>query len=150
MATGVAIAGLVVTVASQVSAGSKRKKAAKKQAGLLRQQAQLQEEAAAFEALQQDRAFEKLMGRQRLAIAASGVRLEGSSLQILEESLRDKKETIDIINKTGSAGAGALNAQGQALEKAGRNAFIGSIVGAVGTAAQGASQIGSSQIGGSR
>jgi hypothetical protein len=109
--------------------GLAAKKASKTRARLLQSQARLEKEASEFDALQQDRAFEKLMGRQRLAFAASGVKLEGSPLDILEETLRDKQETIDNILRAGEARAGSLTAQARELKRAGRNALIAGVIG---------------------
>ena len=140
MATGAIIAGTALATGGQVFQGIQAKKQAKKQANLLRQRAALEKEAAEFDALQQERAFEKLMGRQRLAFAASGVELAGSQLLLLEETLRDKQETIDNIRRAGEARVGALTAQAKEVKRAGRNALIGSIMGATGTALKGAAR----------
>ena len=156
MATGAVIAGTAIVGSGQIFGGIQAKKQSKRQARALqqqaafqREQAQLERELGEFDALQQGRAFDKLMGRQRLSFAASGVRLEGSPLDILDESLRDKEETIENIRTLAESraralefGAGQLGQQAKDTRRAGRNALIGSIFSAVGTGLQGASKVG--------
>lgn len=148
MATGALIVGTAIAAGGQIHGGIQAKKAAKKRANLLREQAAREKEAAEFDALQQERAFEKLMGRQRLAFAASGVELAGSPLLLLEETLRDKQETINNILRGGEARAGALSAQAREVKRAGRNALIGSILGATGTVLTGAGRAKAGGFGG--
>lgn len=148
--------GLVITESGgKIFQGIQTKKQSKRQARALqaqaafnREQAQLEREAAEFDATQQSRSFEKLMGRQRLGAAASGIRLEGSPLLLLDETLRDKEETITNIIAAGEARAralefeaGQLGQQARDTKRAGRNALIGSIFGAAGSGFEGASKI---------
>lgn len=74
MATGAVIAGTAIAGGGQIFAGIQAKKQSKRQARALqqqaafqREQAQLERELGEFDALQQSRAFDKLMGRQRLS-----------------------------------------------------------------------------------
>lgn len=148
MATGAVITGAGLAAGGQIFGGLGAKKQSKRQARALRQQAafqreqaQLERELGEFDVLQQSRAFDKLMGRQRLATAASGIKLEGSPMLLLEESLRDKEETIENIRTLAESraraleiGAGQLGQQAKDTLRAGRNALIGSIFSAAGKA----------------
>jgi hypothetical protein len=159
MATGAAIGGTAIAGGGQIFGGiqarkqSKRqKRALEAQAAFNRQQAQFERELGEFDALQQSRAFDQLIGRQKLNIAASGIKLEGSPLDIIDESLRDKEETIENIRAVAESraralefGAGQLQQQGKDVAKAGRNALIGSIFGAIGGGLQAGSKIKSMQ-----
>jgi hypothetical protein len=150
MATGLIIGGAALSAAGTISGGFSARKQSKRQARALqqqaafqRQQAQLERELGEFDALQQARSFNKLMGRQRLAFAGSGIKLEGSPLDILDESLRDKEETIENIRTLAESraralefGAGQLGQQAKDTKRAGRNALIGSIFGAAGSGLQ--------------
>lgn len=142
MAVGTAIAGITLSAGGRIAGGIRARKAAKKQARLLKDQARLEREAAEFDAMQQERQFEKLLGRQRAGFSVSGVKLEGSALDILKETMRDKEETVQNILETGSARGSALEAKARLTKRAGRDAFIGSILGATGTALKGGAQIG--------
>jgi hypothetical protein len=141
MATGLAIGGAVLAGGGQIYGGVQARKAAKKQAGLLEEQARLEREAAEFDAQQQERSFERLLGQQRLSFAASGVELEGSPLLVLEETLRDKEETIKNILATGAARARRLQAEAGLTRKRGRDMFISSLIGAASTGLKAGSQI---------
>lgn len=157
MATGAIIAGVGagISAGGSIYGGIQARKQSKRQARALeaqaafnRQQAQFVREQGEFEALQQGRSFDRLMGRQRLAIASSGIELVGSPLDILDESLRDKEETIENIRAVAESnaralefGAGQLMGQAKDTRTAGRNALIGSIFGAIGGGLQEGSQI---------
>lgn len=142
MATGVAIGGAVLGGAGQVYGGIQARKAAKKQQRQLDAQARLEREAAEFDAIQAERKFDKLLGTQKAKISGSGVKLEGSPLLLIEETLRDKEETADNIRRFGAARASALQSQAANVRDTGRAALTSSIIGGFGTGLSAASQIG--------
>lgn len=146
MATGAVIAGGVIAGGGQIAGGIRARNAAKGQATQLKNQARLEREAAEFQAIQKAREFDKLLGRQNLSIAASGIKLTGSPLLLIEETLRDKEETIANIRKFGAAAAGALTSEAQNVQRAGRDAFVGSVIGGFGAGLSTASKF--KQIGG--
>lgn len=135
MATGAAIGGAVLGAGGQIYGGMQARKAAKKQQRALDDQARLEEEAAAYAAIQKSREFDSLLGTQKAKIGGSGIKLEGTPLLILEQTLRDKKETIDNILSGGAARASALRAEAGNARDAGRNAMTASIIGAFGSGA---------------
>lgn len=124
-----AIGGKGLEIGGSLFSGFQARKTGKSQARRLQTQSRLEEEAAEFDALQSGREFDKLLGRQRVAIAASGAELSGSPLLILDETLRDKEETIQNILKTGSAKSSFLRSKGKAARRTGRDALIASILG---------------------
>jgi len=134
MATGVAIGGALAG-GGQIYGGLQARKAAKKEQRALDEQARLEREAAEFEALQASRKFDKLLGTQKARISGSGIELTGTPLLLLEETLRDKRETIDNIRSMGAARANALQQAAGNARDAGRAAMTSSIVGAFGSAA---------------
>lgn len=157
MASGLAIAGAVgvgVEAGGQIYGGIKARKASKEKQKQLDEQARLEQEAAEFEALQATRKFDNLLGTQKARIGGSGIKLEGSPLLLLEETLRDKKETVDNIRKFGAARAEALKAQAGNARDMGRDMLTSSIfqgLGTIGKAvakAKSKSSGGASQIGG--
>ena len=141
MATGLMIGGAALSAGGSVYGGLKAKKNAKKQANLLRHQAILEREAAEFEALQQERQFDKFLGKQSLNIAASGIAFEGTPMQLLEETMRDKEETINNIITTGNARGSALESEARNVRRAGKDAFIASIFQGLGSGASTLSKI---------
>lgn len=132
MAAG-AIIGAGIAAGSKVYEGIQARKAAKRQARALSEQARLERESAEFEAIQASRRFDKLLGTQKARISGSGIKLEGSPLLILEETLRDKKETIENIRRFGSARSEALRNEAFNATRQGRSAMTSSIVGAFGS-----------------
>jgi len=155
MATGTVLAagaglqagGSIFGGISGFKQSKRQKRALEAQANFNRQQAQIERELGEFDVAQQSRAFDKLMGRQRLSFAASGVELAGSALDVLEESARDKQATIENIRLLAESkaralefGAGQLMQQGRDTMRAGRNALVSSIFGGAGSALKGYGQ----------
>jgi len=141
----IALGGAALSAGAGIYGGVSARNAAKRQATLLNQQADLERLAAEYEAIQSNRQFESLMGEQRLAIAASGSEMEGSALGIIDKTLRDKEETQKNILEAGRAKAAALSDQARQVKKAGKNALFASILGAAG---QGFSVAGQYRAGG--
>ena len=137
MATGAAVGGAVLGAGGQIYGGIQARKAAKKQQRAFDEQARLEEEAAAYAAIQKGREFDSLLGTQKARIGGSGIKLEGTPLLILEQTLRDKQETIDNIISGGAARARAFRNQAGNARDAGRNAMTSAIIGAFGSGASG-------------
>lgn len=115
MAATLLIAGAALGAGSSIFGGISARNQSKRQARALeaqaafnRQQATFERELGEFDALQQSRAFDQLIGRQKLSIAASGIKYEGSPLDLIDESLRDKEETIENIRMVAESRARAL------------------------------------------
>jgi len=143
-----AIAGTALGIGSQIYGGYQAKKASKQQARILEEEAKRQQLAAEFEAQQQERNFERLLGQQRLNFAASGVKLEGSALDILEETVRDKEQTIKNILEAGATRSARLRSEASLTKKRGRQVFISSLIGAGGQALTSGRQIAGASKGG--
>jgi hypothetical protein len=95
------------------------------QATTLNSQARLEEEAAAFNALQTARQFDQLMGEQRQSVASSGTETEGSVLEIFNKTMQDKKTSTEYILAEGRRKAEALRSQARQARKAGNRSLIG-------------------------
>lgn len=141
MATGVVIAGAAIAGGGQIYGGLQARKAAKKQQAALDAQARLERESAEFEAVQAGRKFDKLLGTQKARISGSGIMLEGSPMLLIEETLRDKAETIENIKRYGQARSDTLKAQAGNVRDTGRDQLTSSIIGAFGTGLKARSQI---------
>ena len=136
-----AAAGAALGIGSQIYGGYQAKKASKEQARLIEEQARRERLAAEFEAQQQERNFERLLGQQRLNFAASGVKLEGSALDIIEETVKDKEQTIKNILEAGATRSARLRSEAALTRRRGRDVFISSLIGAGGQALRSGSQI---------
>jgi len=136
---GISAVGSLIGGFSSYQSSKRQKRAYEAQARFNKQQAQFERELGEFDVKQQARIFDRLISKQKMSFAASGIAREGTALDILEESARDKRETIENIKKQTEARARALEfgaaqaqQQGRDAARAGRNALIGSIFGAAG------------------
>lgn len=90
------IGGAVASAAGAVTSGIAQSNAAKYNAKLADQNAQVARDQAAAEARLQREKSEKILGATRAAYGASGVTLEGSPLDLLEESAANAE--LDNLN----------------------------------------------------
>lgn len=82
---------------------------------------------------------------QKLAYLKSGVKLEGSPLDILDETARVARENISAMKARGRAEASALTGKARQTQAAGRAAFIGGLTSAAGLYAKYGLKPGSSE-----
>ena len=129
-----------ITGALQVIQGAEAQKAAKTESRALRGQAALALSESDREAVQLQERNEEFEQRQRLSFLKSGVRLEGTPLEVLAETKRAGEEEVESIRESGVAQAGLFRSRGQILERRGRAAFIGSLGQASTSGAQGFKQ----------
>lgn len=92
----VQIAMAVISAVSAMSKANQEKQAAKYNEKVANQQAVSAQQEAAANADKQRRAASKTIGSMQASYAASGVTLEGSPLEILEQSARNAK--LDELN----------------------------------------------------
>ncbi len=142
---GIETALLVAAVASagsQIVGGIQANNEAGHQSRIATSEAQARADEATRQSERQatleQRNIDDTEQRQKLAYLASGVTLEGSPLLMLEQTRKRGAENIDEIRKSGSASSNAALAEGRATadaaKRAGRQALIGGITGAVSTA----------------
>lgn len=72
---------------------------------------------------------------QKLAYLKSGVTLEGSPLDVLDETARQATENIHAIQSRGNAEQVNADSEAAAMRTQGRGAFIGGIAGGISTMA---------------
>lgn len=134
----------VVAVAGVVSA-AQQSSAAKSQASAVRaeseRQGALQRQEAELSARQEARSNIKLGKRQKLAFLKSGVALEGSPLLLLAETQDEGDDNVEAILTSGQTRSQSTLNQGvfqaTSLKSSGRQALIGGLTSAAGTAAGG-------------
>lgn len=73
---------------------------------------------------------EEFEQRQRLAFLKSGVRLEGTPLQVLAETEKVGAREEESVRQAGVARAGLFFSKSRITERSGRAAFLGSLAGA--------------------
>ncbi len=112
---------------------------AERNALLAERQAESQRQAAAAEALKQERKGKALKARQRALFAKSGVELRGSPLSVLVETAENlEADRLNILKEgriaagTSLQQAGIIRAQGASAKARGRATKRASILSAVG------------------
>ena len=92
------VAGAVMSAVSSIQQGQAAKAAAQHNADMMRMRAQASRQQAQFNAEQQQRQAHKQIGAMAAGYGASGITLEGSPLDVLEESAsaaeRDKQAIL--------------------------------------------------------
>lgn len=109
--------------------------AADSRASTLRSQARLVEAEANADASRYASEATAFKASQKMAFLKSGVKLEGSPLDILDETARVSAENISAIRARGQAQALSLKSEAGAVKAEGRLAFLKSAVGATKTIA---------------
>lgn len=127
------LAGAGVQALGALRSGSKAKAAARYNARMLRRSAAIARDQAAAEAIQHSRAARKTIGAMRAAYGASGVTVDGSALDVLEESVRLAEIDNQTIKYKGELRAIGAESAAALEEREGRDAFQASRLSAVGT-----------------
>lgn len=124
-----------IQAASAIAGGISSAKAGNKEAAMAGQQASLVQQEAQRNAQQKAREVRNFRSNQGLAYLSSGVTLEGTPIQKMEETRQLGQQEVNAIMSRGRAQADLLMQQGRMAKTAGRNAMIGSLFKAAGTAA---------------
>ena len=139
MAAPLVIAGIVgagLKIGGDIWGGVNARNDARRQATMLNNQAILEEQASAFDALQAEKQFESLLGEQKLSVAVSGSEVEGSVLDIFNKTISDKRQTMQNIIAEGKTRANLLRNQARQIRKAGKRSLLGGLIGGGGSAIQ--------------
>lgn len=140
MAQVMAIAA-VLGAAGKVYGGYSANQAAKREAGLMEDQARLAQAEAAAEAQRKANEVRKFSRTQALAFMKNGVSLEGSPLLSINETIDEGQKEVNAITESGRAKADLYTRKAANVRAEGRAAMIGGILG-------GASSAGSSYVDG--
>lgn len=132
------IAGSALNFAGSIYGANMAKKDLKRQQMALWDQARLIEEQGDFEAIQTGKQFESLLGEQKLSIATSGAEFEGSVMNILDKTLRDKETNVNIIKKNAQAQANLLRNQASQLGKKRKTLMRNTLISSIGNIGQSA------------
>lgn len=128
--------GAALKLGGSVYSAIQTRKDLKKQAMALDDQARLIEEQGQFEAAQSNRQFENLLGEQKVGIATSGAEFEGSVLNILDQTLKDKEITQRNILDNAKRQANFLRDQARQARKKRKNLLGMSILSSMGEIGQ--------------
>ena len=137
-----AAVGAATSAGGSIFGGIQADKAAKKEAALQREQANILLAESRQQADRTRKAGKKLLGQQVSYYSGQGVSLEGSPLATLQETSNDIQSDIDAILNRGYAQYKLGMAQSKMTKSAGRTAFIGSLFNAGSSLTSGASSIG--------
>lgn len=126
-------AGAALSLGGSIYAAKQANRDLKRQQLALFDQARLVEEQGEFQAIETNKQFESLLGEQKLNIAASGSEFEGSVMNILDKTIKDKEANVAMIKKNAEAEANYLRSQAQQIRKKRKslmgNAIISSVAG---------------------
>lgn len=132
------IAGSALNFAGSIYGANMAKKDLKRQQMALYDQARLIEEQGEFDAIQTGKQFEGLLGEQKLSIATSGAEFEGSVMNILDKTIKDKEINVNIIKKNAQAQANLLRNQAAQLGKKRKTLLRNTIISSIGNIGQSA------------
>lgn len=124
---------LATSIGSSLYSGYQQKQAAKSEAGLMEDQGRLELEESKDEAARRAKEIRKFSARQKLAFIKNGVRLEGSPLDVIDETLTEGQKEVDSVLRRGNALYDLRTRQADNLKKSGRAALIGGIGSASGS-----------------
>lgn len=127
--TLVAIAGTAYAGYSSMQASNREAKLQKEQANIAAQEAQSNAEVEAYNQRQ-------ALNKQKLAFIKSGVSLEGSPLDVLENTRSWGQKSVDAILKSGASQYNLGMQRAANTQASGRAAMIGGVLGSAGTAAK--------------
>lgn len=116
IAIATAAIGTGVSVVGSIMQGKQEAEAAKAQARLSELQADEELKRGDREENNIRREAAKLIGHQRAAYAASGVRLEGSPLLVMAQTIQDSEKDILMLQKETDAKALAYKMQSRIFE----------------------------------
>lgn len=101
--------------------------AARDEARLINQQGILEQQEAQEEAQRKANEVRKFAARQKLAFLKNGVRLEGSPLLVVDETLTEGQKEVDAITRRGNALRTLRAQEAQITKNRGRAALIGGL-----------------------
>lgn len=134
MAQLVALAA-VAGVGGQIYSGYQANMAAKREAGLMEDQARVAQAEAAAEAQRKANEVRKFSRVQALAFMKNGVSLEGSPLLSVNETIEEGQKEVNAIAGAGDARANLYNRRAAITKREGRAAFVGGLLGGAGSGA---------------
>ena len=134
MAQAALIGAMALGAGGQVYSGYQANMSAKREAGLMEDQARVAQAEAQSEAERRANEVRKFSKKQALAFMKSGVSLDGSPLLTIDETVTEGQKEVDAISKAGDAKANLSNQRAAITKNEGRAAFVSGILGAGGSA----------------
>lgn len=125
------IIGAALGAVGQVAQGMAANSAAKANAKAMKQQAFLERESGAYQANRQRDQLNRLTGRQINNLAANGMGMDGSAVDVIQDSRREGELDIAATLFGANIRSNNLETQAQITKAQGRSAMIGGIIGGV-------------------
>lgn len=135
--------GVAMSAASSIQQGKQQKAMSEYNAAVARQEAEAIKEATAYEELRQKEQAKKLRGRQLALYGKSGVLMEGTPLEVMEETAAQAELDTLAIRRAGATSASRQESQAQLDIIRGRSAERAGYYGAGTSLLTGAGQIAS-------
>ena len=135
------ISGLGLSAAGSIAGGVAAKRQSDFESDVLKQNAIAEQERSAAEEQRLRRDQSKQAGRTRAAFGASGVRLEGTPLDVLADDAMIAEENALLTRFGGDTRAAGLRAQSSAAKRRGRGQLLSGLARGGGTLLTGASEL---------
>ena len=132
-----ALISTVIGVAGAIAQGQAAAASAEAQARAYEQQAQGEQQAAAFEAMQEHRKQELQMSAARAQVGASGVGFQGSPTAVLTANAGQGQLDLEAIRYGSQLRQNTLTTQAEISRMEGKQARTASFINAAGTAVRG-------------
>lgn len=135
--------GITMSAAGQYQQGKEQRKLAKAQAAAMAQDAAAVKEESRERARKERKEGRKLLARQTVTYAASGVKPgEGTPLLVMLEDAMEVEESARNIQLHGARASSRLLQESKWRKRAGRSAYRAGVIGAGSTLLTGGAQIG--------
>lgn len=137
MCVGLETIGIVLSVGGALVSGVQSMQMAKAQQQAYEQQARADAQASAYEAGQEKKRQQAAAAAATAQVGASGVALAGSPTEVMSANARENQMDIDAIRYGSAIRQNNFRTQGQIAAMQGKQAMVGSIFKAAGTAISG-------------
>ena len=131
--------GTAVTAYGQYQAGQAQERALNYQAAVQERNAQIAKQNAEYDAQRQESRLRRAIGSQRAAVLASGIQMEGTALELQQDTVQqaemDRLAILyggDINYQNAKSEAELSRMQGKAAGQAGTTAAFGTVLGGFG------------------
>ncbi len=138
--------GAVVGAIGSVAQGAAANSAAKANAKAMQQQAMLEREQGAYQVARQRDQLNRLTGRQVNNLAANGMAMDGSAVDVIQDSRREGELDIAATMFGANIKSNNLETQAKIVRQQGKDAMVGGIIGGFNSLISG---LGKTQLGGS-
>lgn len=123
--------GALASAAGSIVGGMAQQQAANAQAAVYTQQAEAERLTSQYNANRQQEKAVRLIAQQRGGLLANGIALDGSALDLIDDTTKQTELDVAAIRWNGELKARNFETQAAAYEAKGDAAMVGGIIGAI-------------------